>query len=86
MRTKIAWPETYREIPGMMGFPTEYVDYTAGFYEQRVVPLVTAAITTLENQIDVLKQQNEALKQTIAASKPKVKYCHETGNWIVIKE
>jgi hypothetical protein len=86
MRTKIAWPETGREISGMMGFPSEWEDYSAGFYKQRVVPLVTAAITTLENQIDVLKQQNEVLKQTIAASKPKVKYCHETGNWIVIKE
>lgn len=86
MRTKIAWPETGREIGGLMGFSAEYEEYGAGAYKRWVVPLVTAAITTLEHQVDTLKQQNDALKQQLAASKPKVKYCHETGNWIVIKE
>lgn len=86
MRTKIKWPATGHEIGGLMGFSSEWVDYDAGSYAQAVKPLVIAAITTLEHEIDVLKQQNEALKQTIAASKPKVKYCHETGNWILVKE
>lgn len=60
MSRQFEWPETSREIPGLMGFSAEWDDHSAADYKRWLEPKVNALLRELDQQdAQLVKQRTQ---------------------------
>lgn len=83
------WPDTYREIPGLMGFSAEYVNYDAATYKAWLKPKVDVIINMvhqadeecnkLKEELVIIKGRNANASDPIADRLKFEVYAREQG-------